>query len=231
MSGQKTVLWDFDGTLAYRDGLWSGCLAQVLEERAPDRGITRDDVRPLLKAGFPWHRPDVVHPELSEPDAWWAEIEKLLARAIVQLKFTPEEAATYAREVHERYIDCTGFRLFDDTIPVLTSLREAGWRHIILSNHVPELADIVGGLQLDPLIDEVFSSAVTGYEKPHPRSYEIAREAAGSPKEIWMVGDNPAPDVRGAEAVGIPGILVRTKNASVERNAADLEGAARVIDP
>lgn len=25
-----TVLWDFDGTLAWREGLWSGCVADAV---------------------------------------------------------------------------------------------------------------------------------------------------------------------------------------------------------
>lgn len=57
---KRAILWDFDGTLAYREGLWSGCLAEVLQEREPDAGVTRDRVRPLLRDGFPWHLPERV---------------------------------------------------------------------------------------------------------------------------------------------------------------------------
>ncbi|MFI5884541.1 HAD hydrolase-like protein [Streptomyces sp. NPDC051554] len=33
-------------------------------------------------------------------------------------------------------------------------------------------------------------------------------DRAGSPERVWMVGDNPVADVAGAQALGIPGILV-----------------------
>ena len=229
MGAAPTILWDFDGTLAYRDGLWSGCLAEVLQEHEPELAITRDHLRPHLTDGFPWHSPETPHPELCEPEAWWERAEGLLARAAIQVGLPPEKAADYARKTHERYIDCASFTVFDDTVPVLESLRDQGWRHVILSNHIPELQDIVDGIELSHLVDAVFNSAVTGYEKPNPRAYEIAREACGHPTELWMVGDNPEADVRGAEAVGIPAVLVRTQDASVERVAADLYEVARYV--
>jgi putative hydrolase of the HAD superfamily len=222
--GEKAILWDFDGTLAYREGLWSGCLAGVLQEKEPAAGITRDDVRPLLHNGFPWHTPDKAHPELSTPDAWWGVVEGLLFRACRQLGLSEKKARSYARETHERYIDVAGFKLFDDTLPVLTNLKDEGWRHIILSNHVPELGGIVEGLRLAELIDDALSSAVTGYEKPNPKAFELGREAAGYPDELWMVGDNPEADVRGAESVGIPAILVRHDVTDVTRRFEDLFG-------
>ena len=225
----RAVLWDFDGTLAYRDGMWSGCLAEVLREREPSSGITRDEVRPLVRSGFPWDTPDRAHPQLNTPEAWWEVVEGMLFKACRELGFSEEKARTYARETHERYIDVAGFKLFEDTLPVLTELREQGWRHVILSNHVPELRDLVEGLQLTELVDEVLSSAVTGYEKPNPKAFELGREAAGNPDEVWMVGDNPVADVEGAEAVGIPAILVRNDAADVPRRADDLFGVPPLL--
>lgn len=59
-------------------------------------------------------------------------------------------------------------------------------------------------------VDAVFSSAVVGWEKPHAEFFQRAVEAMGRPVRKWMIGDNPIADVRGAEAVGIPAILVHT---------------------
>ena len=223
----RAILWDFDGTLAYREGMWSGCLAEVLQAHEPDAGFTRDSIRPFIKSGFPWHEPDVGHTHLNTPEAWWEVVEALLTRACIELGIEEEKARLYAREMHERYIDVAGFRLFDDTLPVLASLKDAGWRHVILSNHVPELISLVEGLKLADLVDEVLSSAVTGYEKPNPEMFELGRRAAGSPEELWMVGDNPLADVQGAEAVGIPAILVRNSDPSVTRSATDLKDAQK----
>jgi hypothetical protein len=47
--------------------------------------------------------------------------------------------------------------------------------------------------------------------------------------QVWMVGDNPAADVDGAQAAGIPAIQVRTARGEVERYAQDLGAAAAII--
>jgi len=221
---EKAILWDFDGTLAYRDGMWSGCLLEALREHIPDAGFTLDDIRPRLKDGFPWHEPDTPHPELSTPEAWWQVVEGLLHRACVGLGLSDADARRYAHETHHRYLDVAGFQLYDDTLPVLETLRAEGWSHVILSNHVPELRDLVEGLRLAHLVDDVVTSAVSGYEKPHPRAFELGRDAAGRPDEIWMVGDNVVADVHGAEAVGIPAILVRSHDERITRRSEELHG-------
>jgi putative hydrolase of the HAD superfamily len=206
----RAVLWDFDGTLAFRDGMWVGCLIKVLDEQAPGHAFCADDLRPSLRDGFPWHTPDVPHPELADTDAWWAPVETLLVRAYARLGYDEDRARTLGRLARRRYVDpACGWRLFDDTIPVLTQLRDDGWRHVILSNHVPELPAIVDHLGLGGLIGAVVNSAAIGYEKPHPEAFAAARRAAGA-ETLWMVGDNPIADVAGAQAVGIPAILVRT---------------------
>jgi putative hydrolase of the HAD superfamily len=207
----RAILWDFDGTLGHRDGMWSGCLVDVLDEHEPGHGWSADDFRPSLRDGFPWHTPDVPHLELTTPDAWWGPVESILAGAYESVGYNDERSRVLAGLARARYVDpAHGWRLFDDTLAALSRLHDDGWRHVILSNHVPELDGIVEALGLGELIDAVVNSARTGYEKPHPNAYAAGREAAGHPDDLWMVGDNPIADVEGAEAVGIPAILVRT---------------------
>jgi putative hydrolase of the HAD superfamily len=55
-------LWDFDGTLAYRDGMWSGTLFSVLEKNKID--ISLENLKPHLAAGFTWHCPELLHKEI-----------------------------------------------------------------------------------------------------------------------------------------------------------------------
>jgi len=227
------ILWDFDGTLAERPGMWRGALTQVLDEHEPGHDVTSEMFRPHLRDGFPWHRPEAPHPHLSEPDAWWEHVEQLLVRAYEGVGIVPERARTLGRLVRARYVDGAHWQLFEDTIPVLTSLRERGWRHVILSNHVPELGSIVAGLGLEELIEATVNSAETGYEKPHPEAFALARRIAGDPAEVWMIGDNPQADVAGAEAVGIPAILVLhggDSSPAVKRCARTLDDVAPFLD-
>jgi HAD superfamily hydrolase (TIGR01549 family) len=222
------VLWDFDGTLAWRPGLWGGCMLETLDELAPGHGAQLDGVRAALKGGFPWDRHDEPHPELSNPDAWWHAITPVLSRAL--------EGAVAEAQVPEllhafrlRFTDASrGWRVFDDSAEALGATAAAGWRNVVLSNHVPELAALVEHLGLGGLVERVFSSAATGYEKPHPEAFRLALRACGDPAGAWMVGDNPTADVAGAEAIGIPAILVRT-NGTARRTARDVATAARLI--
>jgi putative hydrolase of the HAD superfamily len=224
----RTLLWDFDETLAHRPGMWAGCLVEALDEDEPGHGVCVDDLRPFLRDGFPWHEPLTPHPELNEPEAWWASVGGLLARAYTGAGIEQAPAARLATLVRRRYVDpAVGWTLFPDTAPVLWELRAAGWGHVILSNHVPELPELVRGLGLDELVDTVITSASIGYEKPHPQAFACARRVAGD--IALMVGDNYEADVAGAEAVGIPAVLVRRKDVRAQRAASDLTGVASFL--
>lgn len=226
---EPTVLLDFDGTLALRPGLWGACVLELLDEEEPGHGIALEAIRAGLRDGFPWHRADVAHPELCEPDAWWAPVQELIARALVAAGVSDEMAIRLATATRERFADPSrGWELFPDTLPALERLRVAGWRCVVLSNHIPELPALAEGLGLSGHLDVVITSAAIGYDKPHPEAFRIGLEAAGDPTEVWMVGDNPIADVGGAEAVGIPAILVR-RQGEVDRRAEDLLGAVDLI--
>jgi putative hydrolase of the HAD superfamily len=221
------ILWDFDGTLAERPGMWGGCMLEVLDEHEPSHDIAPGSFIPFLRDGFPWHRPQLPHPELSTTETWWERVEPLLASGYEGVGICADRASVLARLAHERYVEVGCWRLFDDALPVLSGLRERGWRHVILSNHVPELGVIVTHLGLDRLIEHTVNSAQTGYEKPHREAFALARRLVGESATIWMVGDNPNADVAGAEAVGIPAVLVRRDEIEVDtvgRVVRDLHG-------
>jgi putative hydrolase of the HAD superfamily len=217
MSEKKTILWDFDGTLAHRPGMWSQALLDTLLERQPTSTITRDDIRPFMRDGFPWNRADEPHPHLATSKEWWSEIEQLFVQAYMGVGCSADEASFLAPLAHRRYLDIQGWRLFEDTLPTLNALTQQGWEHAILSNHVPELSSIVASLGLSPYIKAVFSSRITGYEKPHPQAFRYALDQLSSSYPTWMMGDNFNADVLGAEAAGIPAILVRQPHEQAKR--------------
>ena len=226
MSG--VVLWDFDGTLGHRPGRWSGCCIEALDRHLPGHGIRPDQIVPLLSTGFPWHSPDVSHPHLCDSRAWWRELERLLASVFEQLGFA-QQAAELAHTTHLLYVEPKRFKVFEDVWPALDMLKAEGWCSAILSNHVPELPLIVTGLGLDLFIDEIVNSAATGYEKPHPKAFELALSAMGNPTQVWMVGDNYDADIGGAEAVGIDSILIRGEDERASQRAKDAVEAAQLV--
>jgi putative hydrolase of the HAD superfamily len=222
----RLLIWDFDGTLAHRRGEtgWSILLAEALEAEEPGHGHSADTFRPHLRDGFPWHTPEVAHPELCEAESWWASVQPVLGRAYEAAGYAPARALELAAAARRLYVDPNvGWELFDDTLPALDRLSRAGWTHAILSNHVPELRQIVTALGLDDMVELVSCSAETGYEKPHAQAYASVLDRL-RPAEAWMVGDNAVADVLGAEAVGLPAVLVRRPDPRAGRYADSLAG-------
>ncbi|HEY2353952.1 MAG TPA: HAD family hydrolase [Gaiellaceae bacterium] len=222
----KLLIWDFDGTLAHRRGEtgWSLLLEEALDAEEPGHGHTAEVMRPYLRDGFPWHRPDEPHLELcGDADAWWDSVLPRLALAYEACGYPPARALELAAAARRLYVDPAGWSLFEDTVPALERLGEDGWTHAILSNHVPELGAIVAGLGLDRYVAAVSCSADTGYEKPHPLAYASVLDGF-DPTEVWMIGDNVVADVLGAEAIGIPAVLVRRSDPRAARFSATLAG-------
>jgi putative hydrolase of the HAD superfamily len=67
---KKYLLWDFDNTLAYRDGMWSQTILELLQESGFDT-ILLEDIGPYLTKGFPWHTPEIPHEQFFRGLRWW----------------------------------------------------------------------------------------------------------------------------------------------------------------
>ncbi len=227
----RAIIWDFDGTLGYRDGgMWSASLLEVIRAADPSSPLTLERVRPLLRGVYPWDRADTPHPQLSAHGAWWREQIEVLAGILRGLGYAGDLAERMAEAFPAVYLRPEAWRLFPDALPTLGRLTATGWQHHLLSNHVPELREIVGRLGLAPYLSGLWNSAETGYEKPHPASFGAVLEAVGPAEAVWMVGDNPMADVAGAEAAGIPAILVRTQAEGVRYRCEDLTGVIDIVN-
>ncbi len=227
---RPTIFWDFDGTLVVY-AKWSEVLLKALDIVHPGHIVTRNQLLEFLHEGFPWHDYDKPHPRLSSSEAWWALVRPILAGACQGVGFGSRESDLLAKMAQEMMLRPDNYRLFDDTLPVLEGLNNRGWRHFILSNNFPELPDIIRQTPFYNLIAECITSGLVGYDKPNPGIFRYALDLAGHPERVWMVGDNIKADVRGAEAVGIPAILVRAPaNEPVTYFATDLYEAAAIIE-
>jgi len=218
-------MWDFDGTLAIRPGMWSGVLREALDLQEPGHRFTRGEIAAHLQDGFPWHTPDRPHPELADPDQWWRHLAGVMTTALIRAGLPEPSAASAADAVRGLYVDPSSWTVYPQANQALQMLAEAGWRNIIVSNHVPELPDLVAGLGLAAHVHATVSSARYGFEKPHPQAFRTGLIAAGldpdpAPwaaqrdgsryrQDAWMIGDNPVADIAGAAQIAVPGIWVR----------------------
>jgi putative hydrolase of the HAD superfamily len=226
----KYAIWDFDGTLGYRSGMWSGAMIELLDQERPEHTVTTDQLRPYLQEGFPWHVPEHPHTDLATADEWWATLTPLFERAYEGVGFPPAQAQQLAQEIRSIYLAANRWKRYDDAIPTLESLSADGWTHLILSNHVPELSTLVEQVGLSSNITRTFTSATIGYEKPHPYAFQTVLDAIEDDDPVvWMIGDSMRADIAGAEALDIPSILVRRPCEDATHYCADLSGIPAII--
>jgi len=225
----RVMLWDFDRTLAYRDVGWSATMVELAA--AEGVSLDPDDVRPHLAGAFPWDRPEADHRSFRESDAWWTRMSAGIADAYRSCGLQDRLADTLATRFRAAYLNMERWHVYGDTIPALHALKHAGWVHVICSNHVPELPQLVQSLGLAGCVKRVVSSALLGWEKPNPAIYRAAIEGLASPDETWMAGDNYEADVAGPERLGIRGILVRREHPDAVVQYCDLATLAESLAP
>ncbi|HZV12565.1 MAG TPA: HAD family hydrolase [Candidatus Kapabacteria bacterium] len=226
----KYLIWDFDGTLGYRTEGWTPVLTRLVQQAIVGSPITVEQLRPYLSKGFPWHDYMTPHTQIHSAEEWWNMIEPLFVNGLLQCGVNDELARTFAGQIRHIYPKTEYWSLYDDVIPALQNLSAKGWTHILLSNHIPELSLILAHLQVDRHFVRIFNSAETGYEKPHPQAYKNVIGFIGSGATAWMIGDNINADVRGAEAAGLPAILVRKENTDAKYFSLDVAGVARIVE-
>ena len=204
----SAVIWDFDETLARRAGRWSDMLVDILDEESPAHPWPPHPCRRASRMAFPGTAGRGHIRSYPIPTGGGTTSGRVGRRAGGRGR---QQAASHKGAVEGplEYTRLDRWAVFPDTVPALERLKGLGWRQAILSNHCPELPDLVRGLGLSNYFDVVLTSAATGFEKPHPEAYALAVRALGHPDPVWMVGDSPEVDIDGALRCGIPGVLVR----------------------
>lgn len=226
----KVIFWDFQGTLAYNDWMISKALHKVFMENEPNNEIKIEQLKKLKIKGIPWQDCEKDYSHLTAEGQWWKLVEEIFEEAYKELFVDEHKVKEYARQAHQELAKPDEFKLYDDTVEILSYFKLNGWTNIILSNHIPDLPKIVESLGLNEYIYKCISSANVGFEKPNERIYELALKEAGSPQKVWMVGDSLLADVTGPEKAGITGVLVRTdKVEDVAYYSKNLRGLKKII--
>ena len=99
-------------------------------------------------------------------------------------------------------------RLYDDTLPFLSWLREQGMRIALVSNCADTTRGLLDHLGVVPLVDAVVLSCEIGSMKPSPEIYVTALADLGiAAAEAVFIDDQPTYCL-GAEAVGVRPIRI-----------------------
>jgi len=144
----------------------------------------------------------------GESAYWLRFVERTLARTLG----APRDATLAARAVsplRDAFRDPASWAVFDDVVPVLAALRQAGARLAVVSNWDSSLPALLDRLGLASWFDTIVVSHLEGMEKPRPEPFlrAVAR-LGGTPAEALHVGDVPELDGAGARAAGIASVIV-----------------------
>lgn len=115
-----------------------------------------------------------------------------------------------------------GVALFDDTLAVLDTLRDRGYKLGLITNSMLPMwmRDVeLRAYELLDYFDARITSGDAGYMKPHPAIYDHILEALGvTADRAVFIGDRPANDIAGANEVGLISVLMSPDHLDRELN-------------
>ncbi|MBN3872191.1 HAD family hydrolase [Nostoc sp. JL33] len=208
----KYLLWDFENTLGYREGMWSGTLHSILESNGI-QNIKLEDIRPFLNIGFTWHSPDTPHTTFLNGKTWWEYMNEYFAEVYEKVGIGKNDATIFALQVQNEYKNIRKWHIYKDVTSTLKYALNNDYQNVILSNHIPELNDIIENLGIRDYFTGIYTSGKIGYEKPNIKFYDyVINDLNIENKKCIMIGDSYDADIAGALGAGIKAILVRKPN-------------------
>lgn len=208
------VFWDFDGTLAAREGSWPTILRDAVLAADPTQTLDVDKLAIELRGGFPQWGPKGMgsYPRASD---WWTAASPVLMNACLSAGVDPALTRLAMAELPSLYYRPTAWQILPGAREALQTVSRAGLFNVVLSNHAPELPGLVDALGFGPLVMRTITSASLEFEKPDPVIFETAFRLVDAARDSWMIGDNPVADIAGARHVGMRAVLVHRSNGPV----------------
>jgi len=114
------------------------------------------------------------------------------------------------------------WRLGDDTLKTLETLKKRGFRLGIISNASDreDVRVLMRKGSLEPFFEHVIVSAEEGFRKPHPKIFEKGLKLFRiAPEDCVMIGDTLSADILGANQLGIFSIWINRWADTVENRS------------
>lgn len=195
----RAIVFDLDDTLVDQ----AGAARTAVVGWAAEHGITGGDVADRWAAVSDAHYRRYQNRELSFQDQRRARTREFLG---IEVDDAAADAlfAGYLKRYEAQWV------AFDDAVPTLRRVREAGLRAVILTNgddaHQRLKLDLTG---LAAEVDLHVSTSTLPASKPDPRAYLLTCERAGiEPGDALMVGNSLAHDVLGPIEAGLDAVLL-----------------------
>lgn len=200
----KAIFFDLDDTLCDETAAWRVCTAATA---ASCRDVLPDINAPSLAQAYLecsdrfWHGLDPAEgmlPIQTIRIQLWEEALRSLG--VSDPSLAEQMASDYGARRKARPVE-----LFPDALPLLTALRDAGKRLVLITNGIQEThRERIAFLGLEAYFHHTLISDAVGFAKPDARVFHHALRLAGcEASEAAMVGDALKNDIAGAEAVRI----------------------------
>ncbi len=210
MSEYSTYLFDGGGTLITHDE-WRRAQEYVTRASSVGVTVTQDETYNALQElnhQLNTRMKSVVLSLLPVPEqrAFWIDY---WADGFRHIGVGDADAVRFATELLDPFKGEHFQKVLDDTVPALELLKAGGKRMGIISNFSPNCEPLLRELGLAHYFDFFIVSGILGIEKPDPRIFQAAIQAAGKPvSDLVYVGDSIHHDVDGANGVGMAAVLI-----------------------
>lgn len=198
----KVVLFDLDDTLVDQESAARTALLDWVIEL----GLDLEDQDELLAAWLAVS--EEAYARYSRREITFAEQRRLRVREFLGADASDEEADELFSGYLTRYE--RAWRAFDDAVPALRRVRDAGLVTALLTNgdgaHQRRKLDRTG---LAAHLDVVVASGDLPAGKPDPRAFAAACEILGvAPDSVLMVGNDVVKDYQGSLDAGLRAVLL-----------------------
>jgi HAD superfamily hydrolase (TIGR01662 family) len=144
------------------------------------------------------------HPDLEHDEEIWIRFTEDIVRG---MGGADPAARQVAEAITEGWLHSENFELYEDALPVLTTLREHGLKIGLVSNTSRDLDAFIRHFGLE--VDAWVSSGTHGKVKPSPTIFRAVLDLLEvEPEAAAMVGDSPLDDIEGARALGMRAFLL-----------------------
>ena len=153
-------------------------------------------------------------------DGYKKENQRIMEESFMKKRYnSPEDAmqefCNAFGKGNKCVLDLTGIwnnikvKLFDDALPTLKELK-GDYRVGLITNTQSFALDFFYETGFFDIFDYACLSFDVGLLKPDPEIFRLTLDKLGvEPEEAMIVGDNLESDIKGAEAVGIKGVLIK----------------------
>ncbi len=206
MQPPEVIFFDAGGTL-FRP---YPSVGHVYAKTAARHGVQVDPEQVEAEFHKAWHLRNALSVQGEQTSEkverqWW----QALVRDVFGNLSAFEDFDAFFDELYDLFARAECWRLFDDTLPVLEALRQAGYRMGIISNWDHRLFSIVEQLELSRYFEQVTASSAVGVAKPGRQIFDAALASMNAKAATSLhIGDSLTDDYQGALAAGLQSVLL-----------------------